>query len=106
MLVGVAWQRARRLHVSTRLELLAELPRYHQRPRPGDMIGQFDAWFDGGAVRYLTSITEYHFADGTHASCHGLSLRTLHVALTDGAQITIESCHGSRASRIVCWLPW
>jgi hypothetical protein len=90
VLVEFARQRARRLQLATILELLAERPNYRQRPQPGDMAGDFDAWFDGGAVRYLTSITEYYFANGARASFHDLSLRKLFVELPDGAKITID----------------
>ena len=90
MLVDWARQYARRLQVATILDLLAELPNYRRRPQPGDMAGHFDAWFDGGAVRYQTSVTQYHFANGAVASVHDLSLRKLFIELADGAQITID----------------
>lgn len=90
LVVEFARQRVHRQQVASILGLLAEPPNYRHRPQQGDMAGDFNAWFDGGAVRYLTSITEYHFADGSRASFHDLALRTIHVELTDGACITIE----------------
>lgn len=90
LVVEFARQRVHRQQVATILGLLAEPPNYRHRPQQGDMAGDFNTWFDGGAVRYLTSITEYHFADGSRASFHDLALRTIHVELPDGTCITIE----------------
>jgi hypothetical protein len=90
LVVRFARQRQHRQLLAGILELLADPPNYRRQPRPGDLAGDFDGWFDGGAVRYLTSIVEYHFADGVRASIHDLSMQTVHVLFPDGAQLTIE----------------
>ena len=51
--------------VAAVLSTLARIGAQRDKPRPGDLIGAFDAWFDGGAIRYQTGVTEYHLADGT-----------------------------------------
>jgi hypothetical protein len=37
-------------------------------PKRGDMEGDYEAWFDGGAIRYVTGSTQYFFRDGSMAS--------------------------------------
>jgi hypothetical protein len=89
-LVQFARQCRRRQQLARILSLLAGQDAQRRRPLPGDLPGDFDAWFDGGAVRYLTSLTEYHFADGSRASVHDLAPTKLQVELPDGALATIE----------------
>jgi hypothetical protein len=49
-----------------RILTLISAPRHvRDRPRSDDLAGKFDAWFDGGALRYDTCATTYCFADGT-----------------------------------------
>lgn len=51
-------------------EILATIaaPRNRRyRPLEGDLTGDFDFWFDGGACRIHTGSQHYVFADGTHA---------------------------------------
>lgn len=57
------------------LRLVAEMPGRRDRPRPGDLDGPYDVWFDGGGCRYLTSLNAFNFADGSSAWLSTLSLR-------------------------------
>jgi hypothetical protein len=49
------------------LQTIAVTPNRRDRPRTGDLSGNFDFWFDGGAARMITGWTEFEFADGTRA---------------------------------------
>jgi hypothetical protein len=59
-------------------------------PKRGDLEGDYEAWFDGGAIRYVTGSTEYYFRDGTIASI-GIEPEklTLTVRYSDGRVINI-----------------
>lgn len=58
---------ARLDEVARILGLAALMPGRRDRPRPGDLEGPYDVWFDGGACRYLTSLNQFDFADGASA---------------------------------------
>jgi hypothetical protein len=49
------------------LQAIAQTPNRRDRPKTGDLSGNFDFWFDGGAARMITGWTEFEFADGTRA---------------------------------------
>ena len=53
--------------VSKILQAIAVTPNRRDRPRTGDLSGNFDFWFDGGAVKMVTGWTQFEFADGTRA---------------------------------------
>jgi hypothetical protein len=41
------------------LQLIATTPNTRKKPVAGDLPGEFDFWFDGGAGRFVTGWTEY-----------------------------------------------
>jgi len=43
---------------------IATPPNRREEANPGDLSGNFDFWFDGGAARTITGWTEYEFEDG------------------------------------------
>ena len=49
------------------LAAIAQPPNLRDRPLDDDPKGDFDQWFEGGTVRFLTGSTEYQFSDGTVA---------------------------------------
>ena len=49
------------------LQAIAVTPNRRDRPRTGDLSGDFDFWFDGGAAKMITGWTQFEFADGTRA---------------------------------------
>ena len=49
------------------LQAIAVTPNRRDRPRTGDLSGDFDFWFDGGAAKVITGWTQFEFADGTRA---------------------------------------
>lgn len=72
------------------LSLVARAPR-RTEPRPGDIEGDYDAWFDGGAMSHDTDFNRFHFADGAEAWL-GTSSSRLHggVRLASGEVVTFE----------------
>jgi len=49
------------------LDLIGSPPNRRDHPREGDLAGEFDYWFDGGACRIHTGSQHYVFADGAEA---------------------------------------
>lgn len=60
------------------------------KPRNGDLEGDYDAWFDGGAVKYITGSTEYYFQDGSKAMVGVLPYLSVYIELADGSKITVS----------------
>jgi hypothetical protein len=77
-----AWQLA---HV---LALIGDPPNRRRIPRPGNLEGDFTAWFDGGAIREVAGYTDYHLSDGTVAS----------VGVLPWLEVNLEFAGGERAS--------
>ena len=73
------------------LELMSTQPNARPIPKPGDIEGNFDTWFDGGAVKHDTGITTYRFADGSVATTSEMTF-VWHVAigLPDGRRIRVS----------------
>ena len=66
------------------LQTIAVTPNRRDRPRTGDLSGNFDFWFDGGAARMITGWTEFEFADGTRAR----------VDVVPGLQVVVQFKNG------------
>ena len=66
---------ARLDEVARLLRLVADMPDRRDRPRPGDLEGPYDVWFDGGACRYLTSLNSFDFVGGGSAWLSTTTLR-------------------------------
>jgi hypothetical protein len=60
-------RRVPELMVAHVLESIAEEPHRRSAAGAGDLPGQFDYWFDGGAAKIETGYVEYRFVDGTKA---------------------------------------
>ena len=50
------------------LTLMSASPNYRNRPLAHDLQGDFDMWFDGGAVKRDTGVSSWTFTDGTTAT--------------------------------------
>lgn len=73
--------------------ILQQIANAKARPTPKrkDLEGDYDAWFDGGAIRYVTGTTEYHFADGAFAG----------VAITSGILSVVIRLPDGRVASVV-----
>jgi len=77
--------------VATVLQCIAVAANRRERPIPGDVAGQFDFWFDGGAGRIQTGFIEYELQDGTRAVV-GAPIPALSVTLDfpNGCRVRIQ----------------
>ena len=73
------------------LDLLAKQPNPRERALPGDLPGQFDYWFDGGACRVQTGWKEFEFLDGTVAEL-GSPIPALYLKVTfpNGRRVLVQ----------------
>ncbi len=65
-------------------------PNRRDRPRPGDVPGEYSFWFDGGACQVITGSTRYVFADGTTASVAVMPQLMVAIRFPDGETVTIQ----------------
>jgi hypothetical protein len=71
------------------LMLMTAPPHPRHRPLEHDLKGNFDIWFEGGAVKHDTGISRYAFADGSSAST-GTSLNLgVEIILPNGRRISV-----------------
>ena len=73
------------------LNLIVRPPNKRTSPEPGDLEGNYDYWFDGGACRFDTGSTRYDFSDGTVA-WGGSCMDPKHLATVeypDGKLVTV-----------------
>jgi hypothetical protein len=52
------------MEVARILQLISVCPNRREQPRAGDLPGEFDFWFDGGAGRHITGWSEYSLDGG------------------------------------------
>jgi len=89
----VTWSWERRVRegkVAHILAMISAPPNRRKRPRDGDLIGEFDEWFDGGALRVVTGYTEYGFSDGTRAVVDVHPYLNASITLPDGNRVQIR----------------
>jgi hypothetical protein len=81
------------IEISTVLQRLSSIhapPNLRSTPKPGDLDGKFDRWFDGGALKVVTGWNEYHFADGTLAYVPTTPELQIEIRFPSGAYVTIS----------------
>jgi hypothetical protein len=72
------------------LTLMSAQPGQRSTPVEGDLEGEFDVWFDGGAVKHDTGVSVFRFLDGA-AALTGTSLGfSVVIRLTDGQFVEIR----------------
>ena len=60
-------QRVDEFEVARILQLISQLPNRRDKAHPGDVSGDFDFWFDGGACHIWTGRLEFVFENGIKA---------------------------------------
>jgi hypothetical protein len=77
--------------VAAVLASIAAPPRKRGKPQPGDIDGDFDFWFDGGACKFHTGSAHYHFTDGAAAvvACPA-SWLWVQITFGDGERVEIH----------------
>lgn len=72
------------------LELIATLPNKRLQPVSGDLVGNFDFWFDGGAGQAVTGWNEYDLGDGTRVTVATIPLLSVTIQFSDGSRVAIQ----------------
>lgn len=73
------------------LELIADQPHRRSSAGTGDLPGQFDYWFDGGAAKIETGYVTYRFVDGTKAVVgNPIPALSLWIDFPDGARVRVQ----------------
>jgi hypothetical protein len=76
--------------VLDRLAAIESPPRLRTEPETNDLIGKFDQWFDGGALKVVTGWNEYHFANGSLAVVPSTPMLQIEIRLSSGAYIVLS----------------
>jgi hypothetical protein len=71
------------------LRLIADTPGRRETAAAGDVAGEFDYWFDGGACRLETGVTRYVFTDGSRASVVVLPYLGVGITFPDGEEVSV-----------------
>ncbi len=72
------------------LTLMSRPPNPRNTPLQDDLKGDFDLWFDGGAVKHDTGISKYHFADGTTATTGSSLLLHVQIEFPGGRRVDVR----------------
>ena len=71
------------------LTLMVAPPNPRQHPLKQDLKGNFDIWFDGGAVKHDTGISTYTFANGSSATTGTSLLLGVGITLPSGRTVSV-----------------
>ena len=72
------------------LTLIATTPNRRETPKRGDLQGDFDVWFDGGAIRYHTGNTDYEFTDGSSAGISVTYCLFVGITFPNGVRVHVQ----------------
>jgi hypothetical protein len=89
-------QRVEEKEVADVLNMIHAARNMRFRPLPGDLKGDYDGWFDGGAIKTETGCTEYHFKNGVTARVPVILTLCVSIRFPDGRRVTIEQEETSR----------
>ena len=90
------------IEVAQILHTIATLPNRRTRPQEGDLEGDYDEWFDGGAVRHVTGYNVYEFRNGVRATWDVLPHLSVSIELANGARIGVKQAQLASKKSIVC----
>jgi hypothetical protein len=72
------------------LQLVSSRPGARKRRRPGDVAGDFEEWFDGGAARAVDGGRLYQLGDGTRVTVAAGDRLAIRVEPPGGPTVVIE----------------
>jgi len=73
------------------LQFIAVIPNKREARQVGDLEGDYDYWFDGGACKVYTGSMEFVFQDGTIATvATPIPSPSLHIRFRDGGRVRIQ----------------
>lgn len=71
--------------------MIATEPNRREAPVEGDVEGQFDYWFDGGAARVDTGSVAYRFSDGTTADLAApIAALSVSIEFPNGCRVSVQ----------------
>ena len=76
------------------MQIVATLPNRRNEPISGDISGEFDFWFDGGACRIITGCNEYDLADGTRVTGATIPVLSVTIQFSNGSRVKIQQDGG------------
>ena len=76
------------------MQIVATLPNRRNKPISGDISGEFDFWFDGGACRIITGCNEYDLADGTRVTVETIPVLSVTIQFSNGSHVKIQQDRG------------
>ncbi len=89
--MSFADSRIREIDVAAVLATIAAPPNARSRARSGDLVGDYDQWFDGGALRVGTGVTTFIFASGVQALVAAAMPRlSVVIRFPDGRTVHVE----------------
>ena len=83
-------KRIKEEQVARILQLIATVPNRSEVRGPGDLEGDYDFWFDGGAIQLITGTTRFVFQDGTIAEVAVVPTLSLHIDFRDGRVVEVH----------------
>lgn len=88
-------QRVHEDKIARVLNLIAHPPNFRIRPIEGDLAGDFNAWFDGGAIHIDTGSKRYFFTDQTKVWVSATaSWLWIQIKFPGGEQVDIRQVKG------------
>ncbi len=73
------------------LNLIAAPPNLREKPNPGDIEGDFDFWFDGGAAMVETGCVHYRFENGARADVAApIPALSVTIVFPDGSRVRLK----------------
>lgn len=83
-------RRIKEEQVARILQLIATVPNRREVEQPGDLEGDYDFWFDGGAIELITGTTRFVFQDGTIAEVAVVPTLSLNINFRDGHVVKVQ----------------
>jgi hypothetical protein len=71
------------------LNIITPVRNQRKAPRAGDLPGEFDFWFDGGACRLQTGVTTYALLDGTTVCYFVTPVLSVRIQYPDGRSVSV-----------------
>ena len=82
--------RASEAKIGEILQRIGRQANLRSKPLDGDLEGDYDAWFDGGAVKHVTGVSEYVLDDGSRASVAVTPSLSVEIHLADGTGVSVR----------------
>lgn len=73
------------------LQRIGSPPNRREQPIPGDVQGEFDFWFDGGACKIHTGSVAYEFTNGACATVAApVPTLMVEIQFADGCRVRVQ----------------